>query len=383
MIGAGPSGSVAAGRLASLGHRVLMVDAESFPREKVCGDGLVMDAVRGLAELGLFGVVKEAGHQLRMLSIFSPSRVEIKVPGEYLTINRRTLDTLLAGRAIGQGAVFARDRVDDLGFRPDGSVEARVAGSEVPLRARFAILATGARLALARKAGLVAPLRPSAVAMRCYLRSSYPLERMVVSYDRSILPGYAWIFPLGNGRFNIGCGMFFRGRPSPPVNLAAAFTTFTNAFPLARRLTAQGEIESPPRGAMLRSGLQGARPLGPGNLLAVGEAIGTTHPFTGEGIAKAMESGELAAETIHTVLAGGNPALLKSYPLRLEKNLGSRFLGFQAAQNWLSKAWLVDFIARRAQKSRFYRESMAGILQQKADPREIFSLRGVWRSLWE
>ena len=139
---------------------------------------------------------------------------------------------------------------------------------------------------------------------------------------------------------------------------------------------------SPLRGATLRWGLKGTNPNGPGNLLAIGETIATTYQMTGEGIGKAMESGEIAADVIHAALESGDFSGLSRYPVRLKQELEPRYLGYKIGERWLARPWLSDFLARRAQKSKFLRDSMAGMMTETIDPRTIFSVRGVLKSFF-
>ena len=180
--------------------------------------------------------------------------------------------------------------------------------------------------------------------------------------------------------FRSGCGVLKRRRLKENINLRKAFDSFIAEFPLAQELMRHGQIISPLRGAMLRCGLEGSRPIGDGNLLAIGETIGSTYPFTGAGIGKAMETGELAAEAIHHALDSGDFDRRKEFPVRLRKELKPRYAGYQAAENRNFKPWLNDFMARRAGKSQFLRDSLAGINSDTVDPRKVFSLRGVIKS---
>lgn len=380
IVGAGPAGATAALHLAERGHRVLLIDREAFPREKICGDGLLPDALQALERAGLTDTVRAAGHSVAKLAVFSPAGIEVEIPCAGVTIRRRLLDTLLAGTATERGAVFARGEIIHLLRETDGTVTAALRDGQRPIRARYALLATGARLALPRRTGLADPAPPDAFAVRCYVRSDLPLDRMVVSYDRSILPGYAWIFPLGEGLFNIGCGLFQPRCRRGMAGLSQAFDAFTRSFSPARQLLGAGKAVTPLRGWMLRSGLNGARPVGVEGVLAAGEAIGTTFPLTGEGVGKAMESGELAAEVLHRTLAAGSREMIGTFPGLLQHRLGPRYLGYRTAEKWLTRAWVADFLALRARKSRYFQEAMRGILQETVDPREVFSLRGILRS---
>lgn len=95
-----------------------------------------------------------------------------------------------------------------------------------------------------------------------------------------------------------------------------------------------------------------------------------------------MESGELAAAVIHEALDSGDFNRLRQFEIRLEKELKPRYKGYKVAENWLSKAWLSDFLALRARKSKFLRDSLAEISTGTADPRMVFSLQGIIRSFF-
>jgi geranylgeranyl reductase family protein len=380
IVGAGPAGSMAALHLAKRGHETLLLDKDSFPRDKVCGDGLIADSVRCLKRAGLYEEVRARSLKSDLGTVYSPSRIRFDVPGEFLTLKRVHLDALIVGRAVESGASFCQAKVSGVEAQPDSTVNVSLDDGSTPLRSRIVFLATGANVQMPSKLGLVTEQGPSGVALRCYVRSPVPLDRLVVSYDRSIAPGYAWIFPLGNGEYNIGCGVSYRKQSSSPVNLRDAFTAFLTSFPLASEILRHAEAISPIRGAMLRCGLSGTRPYGPGNVLVLGESIGATFPFTGEGIGKAMETGEIAAEVAHDALISGDLSRLSEFPHRIERELKPKFLGYRIAENWFSRPWLNDFVARRIRSSRILQELVAGIVNETVDPREVFSLRGMLRS---
>ena len=380
VIGAGPAGCVAALNLASKGHDTLLLDRDAYPRDKVCGDGLIPDALGALARAGLEDEVRRLGHSLERSSVFSPSRIEVEVPGDFVTLKRRTLDAALADRARSGGAMFRVGEVEGVEAAKDGTVMCRIKGSDRPLRARAALVATGARVGLLKRHGTVGQAGPSAVGLRCYVRSRFEIDRMVISFDRSILPGYAWIFPLGGGEYNVGCGVFYRGGRREGIDLREMFRRFCEEFPLARNLMAEAEGCTRLQGAPLRCGLPGVDPVGPGNTLAIGETIGATFPFSGEGIGKAMETAELAAQAMHGALESDDFAALRDFGARLQDRLGPKYVGYKLAQRAVSRAWLVDFMVRRAKRSRFLQNAMAGIIAETIDPGPLFSVRGLLRS---
>jgi geranylgeranyl reductase family protein len=383
VVGAGPAGSTAALHLAAAGRRVLLLDRERFPRDKTCGDLLIADALQALERAGLSRAVEEIGHEVRSMAVFSPSRIRVDVQGRFFTLRRRLLDALIAHKAVEAGAVFCRGEVRRIEHAATGGVTCALGGTERTVGGRVGVVATGAGVELLENLGLPVRRRASAMAARCYVRSPQGPRDLVVSFDRAIIPGYAWIFPLGNDEYNVGCGVFVASPACAPANLRHLFTRFLAAFPPAVELMRRGELLSPLQGARLRCGLQGACQDGTGNLLAVGETIGATYPLTGEGIGKAMRTGELAAEAVHGALKSADWGRLRDFPARLEAELRSRYRGYQRAERWVSRPWLCDLMARCMRRSRFLRASMAAVLDETLDPGAVFSLGAMVQSLWK
>ncbi|MGE5645454.1 MAG: geranylgeranyl reductase family protein [Acidobacteriota bacterium] len=382
VVGAGPAGSIAAYRLAAAGHRVLLLDKAAFPRDKTCGDALIPDSLHALDRLGLLGEVRRLGFPLAEAAVFSPSRIEVPVPGEYITLKRRVLDAALASCAVAQGAVFCRGAVADIDSGGDGPLRLSIAGSGEPFRARVAVLATGSEVGLLSRLGMLKREQPSALALRCYVTSPVRLDRLVISYDRSITPGYAWIFPLGGDEYNVGCGVFYRKARHRQVNLREMFHRFLAEFPIAREIWKHACAITPLRGAPLRCSLTGARVLAGNRIVAIGETIGATFPLTGEGIGKAMETAELAANAIHSMLSTGSLRALKELPWRVRGELLPRYIGYEIGERWLSYPWLNDFIAWRVRHSPFLQRLIRGIVAETVDPRRLFSIHGMLESLW-
>ena len=380
IVGAGPAGVTTAFRLASAGHQVALVDKRVFPRSKACGDGLLGDSLRMLRRLELYELVRSHGHLVDAVRIFSPSQYAVDIPGEFMTIRRDVLDFLLARAAVDRGATFAVAEVTSLAEEPDRIV-ARCPGTNVGVTGRLAVVATGADIRLVPSRTKATAEQRRATALRCYARSSVSLDRLIVTFDRSILPGYGWIFPLGNQEYNLGCGVFDRGAGRRRPNLRDMFHTLVERFPPARELMAHGAFTSPLKGAPLRCGLTGVPAYAGGRIVVVGEATGTTFPFTGEGIGKAMETGALAADHVSRALTAGSLEPLSHLPHVLQTTLEPRYRGYHVAERWLSHAWMSDFLIKRAGRSPYLQRAAAGVLNESIDPEEIFSWRGLVTSL--
>lgn len=302
VVGAGPAGSAAATLLARGGLDVVLVDQHAFPRDKVCGDGLIPDAHRALQRLGLLDQVMAQAQPVTHAGLISPRGIRVDVPGTLAVLPRRILDEIVCRGALRAGArLFAPARfvapIEEAGV----VVGARLVHGETErtLRCTWLLLASGAVPQALIAAGMALRQRPSGVALRGYLKNEAMqgrIDKLEVVWHRAVAPGYGWIFPCRDGVFNVGVGAF----TGQDLNLRALFDAFTQIYPAARDLVAGGHWLAPLKGAPLRTSLTGARFSRPG-LLVSGEAAGSTYAFTGEGIGKALETGLMAAEA---VLAG-------------------------------------------------------------------------------
>lgn len=380
IVGAGPAGSVCALTLARAGHQVLLLDKSEFPRDKICGDQLLPDSLRVLTSLGLIDRVRAQAIPFESLRIFSPSRIDFVVPCRCLSINRRRLDAILVDAVVESGGSFAVGKVTDVRPSAEGLADVTVEGLPSALKAAIVVIATGTSINLADKIGLLTNRHPSAVAMRVYYESDYQLEHNLMCYDRSLLPGFGWVFRVGKNLYNMGCGRLAGGDGSEGTSLREATETFFDEFPLARAIVKNGRRVSEFNGAPLRCGLAGCRDYVKDNAVGIGEVIGTTYPFTGAGIGSAMQSGIIAGDVINEVFQLQDMARLREYTRRIDSEMKPIQQGYLVAQNWLSHPWLGDLLARRLRKSSFLLQRAAEVMTGDTDPRTVFSFSGILKS---
>ena len=390
VVGAGPAGSACATWLARAGVDVVLVDQHDFPRDKVCGDGLIPDAHAALARLGVLEAVMAQAQSIDHVRCVAPRGGQVDVAGRLAVLPRRILDHLLVRHAQASGArlhtpVKFEGVIED-GGRVRGA-RLRQAGADAihELRAGWVVLATGATMPAMLKAGLCERRAPSGVALRAHVRNpalAGVQTTMDVVWHQALSPGYGWIFPCGGDVYNIGVGSFFkRDANTDAANLRDMFDAFTRVHAPAQALMQGGEWVSELKGAPLRCTLAGAQTGRPG-LLATGEAIGSTYDFTGEGIGKALETGLMAAEALLAGRAQGSataPAdahTLVDYDARLAA-LKPRFSLYARANHINRYPWLADLVIWRAQRSRSLRRSMSGLLNETSNPGHLLSLRGM------
>jgi len=339
VVGAGPAGAAAAYHLARHGVNVLCADKAAFPREKVCGDGLTPRGVRALLQMGVDptepGFVPVEG-----LRVYGPTvRLDLpwpkleSLPDYGVVRTRHDLDHILARRAQKAGATVW-ERTEVMGPLVDdgwvvGATVRHEDGEPETVRARYVLAADGAASRFAQKAGArrVAN-RPLGVAARRYFHSPREQGTYFESWfdlweNGVILPGYGWIFPVGDGLLNVGAGLLNTTSYFKEISPRRMLDVFIRTLPEEWGIdegNAAGEVLSGP----LPMGMN-RRPLAVPGLLLLGDAGGIVNPFTGEGIAYAIESGEVAAELVHGALASGRPGLAHTYPIELRRRYGRYF----------------------------------------------------------
>lgn len=317
IVGAGPSGSAAASALAQKGHDVLLLDRQSFPRDKACGDGIPAQAIEYLYTLGMEEQIREADfYPVNKLLLSSPREFILEAdlkPGkaygaDSYIVPRMDFDALVQQYAVESGAEFCQARVKEP-IIEEGKVvgvRARLNGSERDIRAKMVIGADGVTSVIARA------LRPDkhedkhrAVALRAYIEDIEELPHEVEFYlYKDILPGYAWIFPIGEGRANLGLGMRLDKFRDINSKLEEMVDIFLAMPAIKKRLKRGGELKDVAVW-QLNFGSQNMQRAYDGALL-VGDAAGLINPLTGGGIANGLQSAILAAETVHEAIRSNN-----------------------------------------------------------------------------
>ena len=327
---------------------MLVLEKATFPREKVCGDGLTPRGVKALVRMGVPIAEQDGWVRNKGLRIIGGGvRLELpwpelsSYPGYGLVRSRLDFDETLARTAQKAGArllegITVTGPVLDEGGRIIG-VQARATGQpddiERQYRARVVVAADGnsSRLSLAMGLGKRDD-RPLGVAVRTYYTSPRHLDDYLESWldlwdgDR-LLPGYGWIFGMGDGTSNVGLGMLNTSASFKNVDYRDLLRRWLAGMPAEWGYTEENRTE-PVRGAALPMGFNRTPHYRRGLLLA-GDAGGMVNPFNGEGIAYAMESGELAAQVIAQALARSDQAgaeqVLHGYPQALKDAYGGYY----------------------------------------------------------
>ena len=329
VVGAGPAGSAAAAWSARAGLDTVLVDAQVFPRDKTCGDGLTPRAIGEMQRLGLEDWLraKTVNHGLRAhgfgqtLLLPWPSRPGSSLPSWGSAVARTELDDHLRTVAIKSGAL-ALDGARAVDVRMEGPRVAAVVfrrGEETfEIACQRLVVADGVRSPLGRMLGREWHRDTVyGVAGRAYVASEMSDDPWISSHlelrgeDGGILSGYGWIFPLGTGEVNIGVGTLATAKRPADIAVKPLMSHYTDQRREEFRLS--GELRMP-TSALLPMGGAVSHVAGD-NWALVGDAAGCVNPLNGEGIDYGLETGRLVAEA----MAAGDhlgsvwPALLREH----------------------------------------------------------------------
>jgi flavin-dependent dehydrogenase len=401
VVGAGPGGSSAAYHLARAGLDVLLLEKSTFPREKVCGDGLTPRAVKQLVGMGITLEPADGWFPNKGIRIIGGGvRIELdwpelsSYPGFGLVRTRRGFDEIVARAAQGAGArlaegvtvtgpvldeetgritgVIVRDTAaagqarngaatGDGVVTSDGAAtgdrvaaDDGAAGGERAYRARLVVAADGNSSRLSLAMGLrKRDDRPLGVAIRTYYTSprhddDYLETWLELRDGNALLPGYGWIFGIGDGTSNVGLGLLNTSASFAHTDYRAMLRSWLATMPAEWGFTEETRI-APVRGAALPMGFN-RTPHYTRGLLLVGDAGGMVNPFNGEGISTAMESGEIAAQVIVQALArpdqSSTELALQGYPQALKDAYGGYYTLGRKFVGAIGHPWFMQFATR-------------------------------------
>jgi geranylgeranyl reductase family protein len=377
VVGAGPAGIAAALTAHERGLRTLVVDKATFPRDKTCGDGLTTQALRLLERLGVDVPAIHDSVTVHETVLVSPSgrRVSLPMPAggiHSMVVPRRDLDAALVAHARDLGVEVQEGR-GLTALRHDGEGIHATVSAEV-VTARYVVAADGHWSGVRR---LQEPDATSDLgtwhAFRQYF-TGVDDTRQWVLFEEDLLPGYAWVFPLPDGRANVGFGVV-RGPGVTGKHLNALWSDLLARPALRAVLGPRAAPEDTHRAWPIPAAFDGAR-AADGRILYVGDAVGVVDPMTGEGIAQALETGILAGETI---AAGGDAArVARRYRRAVESTLGRDLRFAELLQRVLRRPLGARAAIRAADLSPWTRRNFARWMFEDY-PRAVLLTPERWR----
>ncbi len=328
-------------------------------------------------------------------------------PRHGYVVTRHDLDELVAERAVKAGATLWQGReavaqlLDDGGRVTGAVVRRKPAGDEADgegdgeeaaaaptteVRARYVVVADGANSRFGRALGTSRNRSwPQGMAIRGYFASPRHDEPWIESHldvrdpAGHVLPGYGWIFPVGDGRVNVGVGLLSTFREWKSVNTTKLMDAFVDWAPESwgiRPETACG----PPTGGRLPMGMA-VGPASGATWLATGDAVGAINPFNGEGIAYAYETGRFAAEAVHAALVTGEPAALRTYDERLQAEYALYFKVARAFVRIIGRPALMRALVGTGMHSRTLMEWVLRIMANLLRPDEMGPAEAAYRAV--
>ncbi|MGH9117426.1 MAG: geranylgeranyl reductase family protein [Acidimicrobiales bacterium] len=396
VIGGGPAGAAAAYWLARDGHEVVVVERKTYPRDKTCGDGLTPRAVRQLQDMDLEPRLRDFHRYDGLRAIAHGITLELQwpahpdLPSYGYVVRRRDLDQLVAEKAMAAGARFVTGTEAVRPLMVDGLVRGAVVvdkatGEETTIRASYLVVADGANSRFGRAIGVSRQKAwPQGMAIRGYFESPKHddpwIESALDVRDRNgnVLPGYGWIFPVGDGTINVGVGLLSTFRDYKDVNTSRLLEEFAATAPDRWGIDGHGPV-APPTGGRLPMGGSVSPKVGPTWLL-VGDAAGVINPFNGEGIDYAYETGRLAAELAAEALATGDGLVLQRYPNILHARYGLYFKVARLFARIIGNPALLRELTRVGMRSRTLMDWVLRIMANLLRPDELGPAEAVYRA---
>jgi menaquinone-9 beta-reductase len=398
VIGGGPAGAAAGFWLAKAGHDVCVLERKSFPRDKTCGDGLTPRAVHQLQDMGLEAAIAAHHHRHDGLrAVAHGITLELAWPEHPVfpsygyVVRRRDLDQLVAEHAAGAGATLlpATEAVRPLlhdGLLAGAVVKDKASGQSREVRARYVIVADGSLSRFGRALGAARnKTYPQGIAIRGYFESPISTDPWIEScldvHDRNgaSMPGYGWIFPLGDGTINVGIGLLSTFKGYKDVNTTHLMSEWAATAPERWGIDPDAMLAPPTGGRLPMAGSVNPK-VGP-NWLLVGDAAGSINPFNGEGIDYAYETARMAADLVDEALTTGTAGPLQRYRTLLDDEYG---LYFKVARNFakiIGQPVLMRELTRVGMRSRSLMEWVLRIMANLLRDDELGPAEAAYRAV--
>ena len=376
IIGAGPAGSSASIHLAKFGIPHVIVEKETYPRDKVCGDALSGKVVNQLKKLNpewvkelnefsdaytpSWGVLFSApdGNEIGIPFKHKPSEAEHspgfiskRIDFDYWLFQK--LDTNFA-------KVLQNTEVKEVTIHKDG---VEVICNVYTINAKIILSAEGTRALVAKKyLNYTLEKQHHCAGLRAYYDGVTGLDEqgfIELHFVKESLPGYFWVFPLPNGQANVGIGMLSKYVSKNKVNLKKLMLEVLESPKFKDRFK-DAKLQNKILGWGLPLGSKKNRPISGERFLLAGDAANVIDPFTGEGIGNAMFTGKWAAEQVRDSLVSNNFSAneLRKYDKTVYKKIGGELRVSTVMQRLIKYPWLFNWMIRKIKRNPELRETI-------------------------
>jgi geranylgeranyl reductase family protein len=397
VVGGGPAGSAASYWAAKAGLDVVTVEKKRFPRDKTCGDGLTPRAVKQLDDMGLAAELDPYHRFSGLRTIAHGKTLEMAWPEHPIypnygyVVRRRDLDKFVAenaesvGATIYQGTEALRPVLEN-GLVVGAVVKATDSGEEREIRARYVIVADGANSRFGRSLGTARDRSyPQGMAIRTYFESPLHADPWIESAldvrDRAgnAMPGYGWVFPLGDGSINVGIGLLSTFRDYKSINTSHLMAEWAHTLPEHWQIDPDAPLMAATGGRLPMAGSISPK-VGP-NYLIAGDAAGSINPFNGEGIDYAYETGRIAAGLVATAVSTGDALVLQQYQEILDAEYGLYFKVARLFAKVIGNPVLIRELTRIGMQSQSLMEWALAIMANLLRPDQIGPAEAAYEAI--
>ena len=380
IVGGGPAGTSAALYAHKMGLKTIILDKNTFPRDKICGDALSGKSVKYMRELGVLDQVANLnGSTIRRITFGSPSHKQFDIHlnnpqnkgdiKEGYVIPREIYDNFLFEKAKEVTEIIENFNVNDLLYENNKIIG--ISGKhnkEVhQIYAPLILGCDGAKSTIARKLGFhTEDQENTAIAIRCYYEGVKGLtDQIELHFVDEVLPGYFWLFPAGDNIANIGLGLSKKFAKKDERKLSQILDEVTVSPFFKDRFSNAKKLEKPKGWSLPLGRIQ--RPSYGDGFMLLGDAAGLIDPFTGEGIGNAMASAKFAVEVASEAkkINDYSKDVLSKYHKLVWDELGSELRTSTKLQNLSNYRTLLNIVINKASRNKDIQDIISGMLTKE------------------